>query len=60
MPLLRGWQRRARVAERTIDIASDGFIVAGADGRLLQGWDGLALPSQLADKILAAFGQFRE
>jgi PAS domain S-box-containing protein len=40
LPLLRRWQRRARVAERAMDIASDGFLVAADDGRIIAVNDG--------------------
>jgi peroxiredoxin len=32
------------------------FLIS-ADGRILQRWDGLALPSQLAASLMAFFGQ---
>ncbi len=47
VPLVRSWQRRARVAERAMDIASDGFIVAAADGRLLRVNDGYCVMTGL-------------
>lgn len=36
VPVLRGWQRRAHLAERAMDIASDGFVVADAQGRVVR------------------------
>jgi PAS domain S-box-containing protein len=40
LPLLRRWQRRARVAERAMDIASDGFLVADDAGHVIGVNDG--------------------
>ena len=39
-PLVRRWRHRARIAERAMDIASDGFLVVAADGRILRVNDG--------------------
>jgi PAS domain S-box-containing protein len=36
VPVLRGWRRRAHLAERAMDIASDGFVVADAQGRVVR------------------------
>lgn len=36
VPFLRGWQRRAHLAERAMDIASDGFVVVGTDKRIVR------------------------
>jgi PAS domain S-box-containing protein len=52
VPLVRGWQRRARVAERAMDIASDGFVVAAADGRLLRVNDGYCAMTGLTRDVL--------
>jgi PAS domain S-box-containing protein len=50
VPVLRGWQRRARLAERAMDIASDGFAVIDAGKRLLRTNQGyrtmVGLPAQ--------------
>jgi PAS domain S-box-containing protein len=52
VPLVRGWQRRARVAERAMDIASDGFIVAAADGQVLRVNDGYCTMTGLERDVL--------
>jgi PAS domain S-box-containing protein len=52
VPLVRGWQRRAQVAETALDIASDGFIIAAADGKLLQVNDGYCAMTGLERDVL--------
>ncbi len=54
VPLVRGWQRRARLAERAMDIASDGFLVAAADGRLLRVNDGYCAMTGLQRDVLTS------
>lgn len=54
VPVLRGWRRRVRLAERAMDIASDGFLVAAADGRLLRVNEGYRAMSGLDAEALAA------
>lgn len=36
VPVLRGWRRRAHLAERAMDVASDGFVVADPQGRIVR------------------------
>lgn len=36
VPVLRGWQRRAHLAERAMDIASDGFVVMDMHKRVVR------------------------
>lgn len=54
VPVLRGWQRRVRIAERAMDIASDGFLVARADGQLLRANDGYRTMTGLDPQALTA------
>ena len=53
VPVLRRWQRRAQLAERAMDIASDGFVVLDAQQRVVRTNAGYRTMLGRADEPLA-------